>query len=1097
MKNFFLFLFFLILTNCSKPYKGKINHEKGFVSLDEKITGIDFKNNLSENDSLNYFTNPYLYMGGGVAIFDCNNDGLEDIFFTGNQVKNKLYLNKGKLNFEDISAISKTEGHEEKWYNGISIVDINNDGFLDIYLSVSGLGTNKKNELYVNNGDLTFTEKAKEYGIADNGSSYQGYFFDYDLDGDLDLLVINYPPTDFDRPPGYYRHKMDHPTWEESNHLFKNEKGKYVDVTEEVGLLGFDLTISAALGDFNQDGYTDIYLSNDFSSPDFLYLNQKGETFTNVLNQSTQHSSFYSMGSDVVDINNDGFLDLIQLDMSPADNYRSKANMASMNIPLFWDVIRKGLNYQYMHNALQLHAGVKNNIPTFSEISHLANIHSTDWSWAALAFDYNNDGWNDIFISNGIRKDINNRDFFNEVKKSFAYSSAQKRFEYTKDMPSQKIQNYLYTNLGNLNFKNSSDEAGLTDLTFSNGASYGDLDNDGDLDLVINNVDSPALVYENKTKHPYLQLKLKNHHGIGAKISLYQNGKKQFKEQFLARGYLSSVTPTIHFGLPQNATVDSVIIEWDKSNISRLKNIQPNQAFTVDFKAIEKTKSTNNSKNDYLLVEKDITDFGINFIHEENEFDDFSKQILLPHKMSQFGPAVTIADFNNDLLDDIFIGGAHQQSSVLYLQNSKGKFTASSNTIFPLHQHFEDISAEAIDVDNDGDLDLLVVSGGNKFEENSMNYLDRLYINNGKGIFDYDARLLPLNTFSGGIVKPFDYDLDGYTDIIIGNRHRPHHYPLPASSVIYKNTGGKFIDVTAKVAPSLKDIGMVTDAEWMDFNQDGLVDFMVVGEWMSPKIFTQNKNNQFVLTDESEYGMNDMYGWWYSIEKVDFDHDGDLDILLGNLGENYKYKASKDHPFKVFTKDFDHSGTQDIVLSYPQDGEYYPVRGKQCSAQQLPALKKKFTTYDKFAKGDLKEIYKDFDIENSMEYKATTFTSLLLRKEGEQYIKEELPNYSQISSINDFCIVDINNDQIKDVIYAGNMLNSEVETTRNDASYGGVFLGNNKGTITALFPYESGLYTNGEVKIILPLTIQNRSHLLIIRNNDKPILYQISNDEVM
>ncbi|MBD0401736.1 VCBS repeat-containing protein [Flammeovirga sp. EKP202] len=1097
MKNIFFYLFILTLTNCSKPLKEQVNHDNGFHKLDGADTGINFENNLSESDSLNYFTYPYLYMGGGVAIFDCNNDGLEDLFLTANQVENRLYLNKGELKFEDITSSSQTGGNIQKWYNGVSIIDINNDGFQDIYVSVSGLGEDRKNELYINNGDLTFTEKAEQYGIADNGDSYQGYFFDYDLDGDLDLLVINYPPTDFDRSPGYYRYKMDKPKLEESNHFFKNENGKYVDITEESGLLNFDLTISAALGDFNNDGYIDIYLSNDFASPDYLFLNQKGEKFIDVLNQSVQHTSFYSMGSDVVDINNDGYLDLIQLDMSPADNYRSKANMASMNIPLFWDIVKKGLHYQYMHNALQLNAGIKEDIPMFSEVSHLANIHSTDWSWASLSFDYNNDGWSDFFISNGVRKDINNRDFFNEVRKSFAYSSPHQKFEYTKNMPSEAIQNYLYTNLGNLDFENSSDEAGLTDLTFSNGASYGDLDNDGDLDLVINNIDSPTLVYENKTKNPYLELKLKNHHGIGTKVTLYQNGKKQYKEHYLARGYLSSVTSTLHFGLHQEETIDSVVIEWEKGVFSKLTDLAPNQLLSVDYKSISPYNSKNNVSKQSLLQEKNVSEIGINYTHIENKFDDYSKQILLPHKMSQFGPAATVADFNNDGLDDIYIGGAHGQSSSLFLQKNNGLFTEISNTIFQQHQHFEDVSSIAFDVDNDGDLDLLVLSGGNEFEENSENYLDRLYLNNGQGEFDYDVNLLPSHKMSGGIVKTYDYNKDGYTDILIGNRHRPHQYPLPASSLIYKNAGGKFIDVTHEVAPDLREIGMVTDAEWVDINEDGLEDFIVVGEWMEPKVFTQNARQQFELTEGSIVGFEEMAGWWYSIEKVDIDNDGDMDLLLGNLGENYKYKASNEQPFKVFTKDFDQSGSQDIVLSYSQDGDYYPVRGKQCSSQQLPALKKKFETYDQFAKSDLEEIYKDFDIDNSLEYKATTFASILMKNEGGKFVKSKLPNYCQISSINDYCVIDINNDEKQDIIYAGNMLNAEVETTRNDASYGGVLLGNSEGTLECLYPYESGLFANGEVKQILPLTIQNELHLLIMRNNNTPILYLVGKEEII
>lgn len=1096
MKNIVVVLILLLFTACDTSIKeGTL-----FKKLVSEQTGITFVNKIVETEKVNYFTYPYLYMGGGTAIGDFNNDGLEDVFFTGNQVSNKLYINNGNLSFKDITESAGITG-DNRWYTGVSLVDINADGWLDIYLSVAGLKGVRKNELYINNGNLTFTESAKAYGVADSGYSYQGSFFDYDLDGDLDLLVINYSPTKFKAPPEYYKHKMENINDFDSDHLYENINGKFVDITKESGLANFGLTISANITDFNNDGLQDIYLSNDFGSPDFLYLNNGDKTFREISKEATGHTAMYSMGSDAADFNGDGLMDFIQLDMSPKDNYRSKTNMSSMNIPLFWAQVDNGLHYQYMHNVLQLNSGIINDIPRFSDISQMAGISSTDWSWSVLALDVDNDAKKDIFVTNGTKRDINNRDFFSNVKKGLAFASPKVLLDESKKIPSQPIANYLFKNKGNLKFEDISHSGGIAQPSFSNGMAYGDLDNDGDLDIVINNIDQESFVYENTTSerenNNYLKVHLQggssNLDGIGSRIKVVLNGFTQTIDQMPVRGFQSSISNILHFGLGNAKRIDTLQVTWPDGMISFQTNVDINKTLIVNKKdAVSKLQMNNQKSKSIIFQDVDKPQEIMDYYHIENKFDDFAKQILLPHKMSQFGPAMVVADFNNDNRDDVFFGGSSGNEAILYSQEGEGEFIKVENKLFEKYKMYEGVDALSFDFDQDGDLDIYVVSGGNEFDPNHRNYKDRLYINNGKGEFIDGSDKLPNNFASGSAVKSYDYDNDGDLDLFVGTRHLPHNYPLSSSSFIYENDNGSFKDVTKQVSPDLLSSNMVTDAVWVDINSDDKIDLVVVGEWMEPWVLLQDGSGIFRKASNDKLGLENMNGWWFSVEKEDLDSDGDMDLVLGNLGNNYKYQATADQPFKVFAKDFNNSGSTDIVLSYPQGDNYFPVRGKQCSSEQLPELKEKFKDYNSFAIADIDDVYSDLGLKDALELNANTFSSYILQNNNGEFNKIKLPNYAQISSINDILIDDFDQDGLKEVLVAGNLYVSEVETTRNDASYGSLITyDKNLENLKAIRLSESGLFLIGDCKKVGRIKIGEINYLISAMNDSAISLHRI------
>ncbi|CAM4224392.1 VCBS repeat-containing protein [Zobellia nedashkovskayae] len=1062
---------------------------KIFTGLKSDQTGVNFNNTLTENDSLNYFTYSYLYMGGGVASGDINNDGLIDLFFTGNQVSNKLFLNKGELKFQDITENAGISG-DDRWYTGVTMADVNADGFLDIYCSVGGKFGIKDNELYINNGDETFSEKAAEYGLNDIGNSVQATFFDYDKDGDLDLFVANYPPTQFDSPTFAYVFKMANVKDHESGHLYQNNGNTFTDVTEVSGLKAYGLSLSATAGDLNNDSWPDLYVSNDFNSPDFMYINNQDGTFKEVVKQATSQTAFYGMGADIADFNDDGNLDIFQVDMDAKSNRRKKANMASMNPELFWDVVNAGFHYQYMHNCMQVNSGVfEDGIPHFSNVSRITGTSSTDWSWGPLFADFDNDGHKDLFVSNGTRREINNNDYFNKLKSIKIKSDTL--LELSQKIPSEKIDNFIFKNMGNLEFKRANKDWGIEFKGFSNGVAYADLDNDGDLELITNNIDDEASIFKNNASETnnYIQIKFKgnqsNQFGLGSRVYVTVDGKTQMQELTLSRGFQSSVAPMLHFGLGDASKVDELKVVWPNGKIQKLNTVEANQALTLDFNNAIVNTNENISKSKIFATDK--TSKFPEYKHTENEYDDFEDQVLLPHKMSSFGPTLAVGDLNNDSLEDYFIGGSSGNIGSLFMQTSTG-FQKHPSTFLEDHIKSEDSGSLIFDADGDGDNDLYVVSGGYEFSNNSEALQDRLYLNDGQGNFTKaNATALPDLKISGSKVYQSDFNGDGKTDLLVLGRQIPKNYPSPATSHILKNTtsnGKVSFEIFEEIQPKeFQNLGMATSAVITDYDNDGRQDIMIVGEWMPIRMFHNTKTG-FEEVSESLGLTKDTTGWWWSVQQGDFDNDGDMDYVVGNNGQNYKYKATEEETFDIFVSDFDKDNNQDIVLSYYNDGKQYPVRGRGCSSQQIPAIKQKFQDYESFAEATLEDVYTEKSLESALHYQVKSFASIYLENRDGKFVVHELPVLAQTSSINEILIDDYNLDGNLDILVAGNLYASEVETPRNDAGHGLFLEGNGKGEFTAIPASDSGFFVSGDVKNMSSIQLNSQPYIIAAKNND-------------
>ena len=1077
-----------------------------FRTLSPKESGVYFNNTLTVTNQMNFFEYGYYYLGGGVAVGDFNKDKKQDIYFTGNMVSNKLYLNKGNLQFQDITEKAGVAA-DDRWITGCAVVDINADGWDDLYVSVAGKWKSRKNILYINkgldkNGIPVFEDMAEKYGLADAGFSIQAAFLDYDNDGDLDVFVVNYPSTRFNYSIKDYKQLMDKVTWEQSDHLYQNNgNNTFTDVTEQAQLLGYGLSLGVIANDFNKDGFTDLYVSNDFQTPDYFYLNNGDGTFREVSQESLQHTAFYGMGIDAADYNNDGLLDFMQLEMAPADNFRSKANMDSMNPNRFWEMVDSGFHFQYMYNALQTSMGIRENgIPFYSETAKLSGLDKTDWSWACLFADFDNSGFKDMFITNGIRKDINNKDYFEWLRR-LERGNVNSKVKYEglslpeliEKIPAKKLDNPIFKNVEGKMFSKANEEWGIHYEGFSNGAAYADLDNDGDLELIINNVDSTAAIFKNLTVenkiNNYLSIELigpaANPKGLGTKISLNYNGISQYHEHTTVRGFQSSVDQKLHFGIGKSTLIDKLNITWPDGDQQELTNIKANQIIEVNHLQSEKTVSNVNKKRP--IFEKAIPETAPNFTHRENDFDDYLREVLLPHKMSAFGPALAIGDVNKDGLEDLFVGGAKNQASCLILSNIDG--SNYKECISLSGESHEDVDALFFDADGDQDLDLYVVSGGNEAEEGDSYYKDRMYENDGKGHFTLLTNCLPFNTASGSIVINADYDGDGDQDLFVGSRQIPGQYPRPATSFLLENVSTtstiKFKAFDSNNAPDLSALGMVTSAIWDDFDKDADLDLIVVGEWMSVT-FIENEDNIFKIKEIQDFSTQTT-GWWNTIEKGDFDKDGDNDYILGNLGLNYKYKASKEESFDIYAGDLDENGKQDIVLGYYQEGIQFPVRGKQCSSEQIPTIKKQYASYNKFASADLSQIYSPKILGNSLHYQATEFAHLYIENLGDgSFSFKALPLSTQIASINAIEVFDFNEDGNLDIVMGGNLMNAEVETPRSDACFGWLLLGDGKGDFRHQDFETSGLYVPYEtrkIKVINP----NTNPMLVFANNNRPL----------
>ncbi len=1085
-KLFFSLLILLILLSCNKTEVTK----KKFNLLTAQESGIEFSNNLTENDSLNYFTYGYIYMGGGVSAGDINNDGLIDLYFTGNMVSNKLYLNKGNMKFEDITDKAGIGG-DHRWFTGVTMSDVNDDGFIDIYCSVGGKFKPKNNLLFINNGDETFTESAAKYGIDDKGNTVQSVFFDYDLDGDLDLYVANYPPTRFNAPNFFYTFKMNNTKDVESDHLYRNDGGHFTNVTDEAGLRSFGLTNSATVSDLNGDGWPDIYVSNDFNVPDYLFINNGDGTFTNHTQDALKQMAQFGMGVDIADYNNDLLPDIFQMDMTPNDNRRSKANMAGMNPGKFWNTVETGFGYQYMQNMLQLNRGdLKGKIPVFSNVSRLGGVATTDWSWGPLFADLDNDGWKDIFIANGTRREINNKDFFHEIEKKGL--SKDSLLAKSLSIPSEKIDNFVFKNNGDLTFKKMNEEWGIVYKGFSNGSVYADLDNDGDLEIVINNIDDKASVFENHSseKNNYLSLNFKgpenNPFGIGVKVTVISGDLKQYQELMLTRGFQSSVAPQLHFGLGDLKKADQIKIIWPDKKQQILTDVKSNQFLKIDYKNAAVQKNTENQPEKEMLfttVNDSVLD--IHHKHTENTYNDFIEEVLLPHKTSSFGPGISVGDLNGDGLDDFVVGAASNYETGIYFQTQEG-FIRKNFKDIQNDRLQEDMGSLIFDADGDGDNDIYMVSGGNEFDYDSEELQDRLYVNDGKGNFSKSKNALPVMLTSGNRVKSFDYDKDGDLDLFVGGRLIPGNYPIPADSYLLENisTKGKprFKDITADKAPGFKDLGLATDAEWTDIDKDGWSDLIIVGEWMPITVFRNVEGSFENITQK--LNLEESNGWWFSISQGDFDKDGDMDYIVGNNGLNYKYRASKEETFDIYVNDFDKNKHQDIVLSYYDEGKKYPVRGRSCSSEQIPAIKKKFKNYDEFSTATLEDVYTKKDLEKSMHYQVRSFASIYLENKDGEFIMHNLPNLAQVSSINQILIEDFDKDSNLDIVVAGNLYGSEVETPRNDAGIGLFLKGNGKGDLKPVRAFNSGLFIEGDTKDLIKINIAGKEYIIAAKNDD-------------
>jgi hypothetical protein len=1070
-----------------------------FELLTAKQTGITFANTITTTDSLNVLTDPYVYNGAGVAVGDIDNDGLPDIFFAGNMVSSRLYRNKGQMRFEDITERAGVK--TTRWATGATMVDINNDGYLDIYVSVSGPAWSKAadraNLLFVNNGNGTFTEQAAKYGIADTNFTTQSVFLDYNGDGCLDLFVLNNSPTDFARNaagnPAATRGK----TPGSYNQLYRNNcDGTFTNVSKEAGILedvGYGLGVVVA--DFNGDGWPDIYVSNDILPNDVIYVNNGNGTFTNKAARWLKHSSYAGMGVDVADFNNDGQPDILQVDMLPHDMDRRKRVTGFLTYSGLLATRSQGYRDDYSVNSLQLNNGLTNGGDVvFSEISRMAGVSSTDWSWSALFADFDNDGYKDIFITNGYPKAVTDLDYQNAMFATRGKAdAAHRRSEILRQLPGFEGQNFVFRNNGDLTFADMSKAWGTARNGYSYGAAYADLNNDGRLDLVVNNIDGPAVIYQNVTPaddaHHWLRVKLvgdrSNPRGVGATLTLWTGGQQQSVYATPYRGYMSTVDERPHFGLGRRTSADSLVVVWPDRRSQTLTHVGADREIVVEQSAAT-TRAKPYAPNlaDRIFQPLEPPDAPA-YVQRVGSIVDYTVQPLLPYMLSRHGPPIAVGDVNGDGLDDVYVGGGNGVAGKLFIQRKDGSFAESAESQpWEADKGFEDWGAVFFDANGDGLPDLYVASGGYQLAPESPLLQDRLYINQGNGRFKRDDAALPEMLTSKGVVRVGDFNGDGKPDLFVGGRLTPRSYPFPTRSYVLRNDGGHFTDVTAQVAPELvKPGGMITDAAWVDLDGDGKLDLVTVGEWM-PIQFFHNEGQRFRDVTSSTH-LPALRGWWYSLAVGDLDHDGRPDLIAGNLGLNYSYTTSAPSPFGVYAGDLTENRATDIVFTQTIGGTEYPYYGLVPLGKPIYPLTIKFPTYGAFADATMQQAFGDAKLRQTLHYQADTFASMYLHNDGGLHFSATpLPMLAQIAPIRAIVLTDVDHDNKLDAIVAGNMNDVEPNTPPADAGNGLWLRGDGAGHFTPVTPRASGLLASGHVTGLALVKTSTGVSLLVANAGD-------------
>jgi hypothetical protein len=1095
------FFIALLIAGCKNDRKIENTKDTLFQLIPSEVSGISFINKLTNEKNVNVFLYRNFYNGGGVGIGDINNDGLADVYLTSNMEDNKLFLNLGNFRFKDITGSSGTAGTHD-WSTGVVMADVNGDGLLDIYVCNAGNAEddNRKNELFINNGDLTFSEKAGDYGLDDNGLTTHTAFFDYDGDGDLDAFILNnsFIPAnslEFSNMRDVRSQNWDVPEFLKGggDKLLRNDNGKFKDVSEEAGIYGSLIAfgMGVTVGDVNQDMLPDIYVSNDFYERDYLYINNGDGTFKESVKDYMGHLSLSSMGSDMADINNDGLSDICVIDMLPEGDTRLKTTTEFESYGIYNLKVERDFYHQFLQNTLQLNNGNE----TFSEIAFYSGVAQTDWSWGPLIFDMDNDGYQDIFVTNGIYQDLTDQDFIdyfaNTIVQKMVISGIKEEVDsiFSK-MPSVPLPNYGFKNNGDLTFTNKSTEWGLDIPSFSNGAAYGDLDNDGDLDLIVNNVNQPCLVYENKTNEKagnhYLKVRLKgegkNTFGIGSVVYVYFNGQPHKQELVPSRGFQSSVDPVLNFGLGKATSADSVKVIWSNHKTQVIKNISCDQLLTFDIQ--NATKKELFIRSGKTAVDK-LVDSPFN-PHKENSYIDFEYEGLIAQMSSREGPPMDVADLNNDGRDDVFMGGATDNAGQIYLQSPGGKMIVQTNACFEKDKKQEDTAAKFFDADGDGDPDLYVGSGGNDKEPESELLRDRLYINNGKGAFEKAVDAIPDFRYNTSVVAPYDFDQDGDIDLFTGSLSVSRIYGINPKHYLLENDGhGIFKDITEAKAYRFRDMGMVTDAVWQDLDSDGLKDLVVVGQWMAPVIYHNSGRGLSPIATS----LDSLSGWWNAVSVIDLDNDGDMDMVLGNRGDNTYIKVSPEAPVKMFVNDFDNSGSIEQIFTRYVEGKDKPIALKRDLTAQLPVLLEKNLKFAEYAVKSVYELLPDDLVKNSILKEVTISESIVAYNEGEnQYRIEMLPKEIQFTCVNVILTTDLNDDNYNDIILGENNFSFKPQFGRLDAGFAHMLLGSASGLMK---PVRIGTSGQGVVNSIKEITMNGQKYLILGINDQRSKLYKV------